>query len=267
MLKTTLNTPNILVLATFNIRCFGYSGNYHSQNKSEHRLVMLRSFLKDNFSDCDIIILQEIMDLSLLKKVFPDDYKFYYYSHTYPRHMHIVFVCKPEFDFADITVIPNTALDQTKSRPILHGKLRKHGLFISHIFGVHLKSGYEHTSKRIFQAQTLKEYISKQTGNDPVVVAGDFNSHNKQKTKQNQDDLYYLNDIFNNVITHHPHHKKTYILPLSESELDHVWTHKFKVQEITVYDPKNYSSYNSIKKYYDEVSDHLPVKAKLILGL
>jgi endonuclease/exonuclease/phosphatase family metal-dependent hydrolase len=268
MLKKAVTLSLNLNLATFNIRCFGFDGNYQSQNKSEHRLANLQQFIFVNFSDCDILILQEIMDLSILNKILPSHYKIYHYSHNYPRHMYVVFACKPEFHFEDIKIVPNTALDTTKSRPILYGKLMKQDQFLTHVFGVHLKSGYEHTSKRILQIQTLKEYIDSFNESDPIIIAGDFNSHNKEKTRQNKDDLYYLREILSKKnITHHQHNQKTYILPFSESELDHFWTKNTSVDDIQVFDPTLYAEQNTIKKYYDEISDHLPVKIKLQLQI
>lgn len=254
-----------LTLTTFNIRCFGFNGNYHAVNRMEYRIQFLKSFIEKYFSDTDVFIFQEIMDLSILNQILPDGFKFYHYTHDYPRHMYVVLACRKEFDFSDVQIIPNTALDDTKSRYAFYGKLIQDQKDIAHIIGVHLKSGYEHTEKRIFQCQLIYDFINSLSTNLPVVLAGDFNSHFKTRTGKDEDDLSYFKTIFKDQMTLTEHNKKTYILPMEETHLDHFWIRNAQVQKLEVYDFEHYSENNALKKYYSEISDHLPVKIKLKL--
>ncbi len=284
--KRIISKNMVLNIVTFNIRCFGFDGNYFAKGRSESRLKYIKDFVAYNYPDTDVFIFQEIMDLSILNLILPDGFKFHHYTHDYPRHMHIVLACKKEFDFTDVKIIPNTALDKTTSRPVIYGKLVENNISIAHIIGVHLKSGYEHANKRIQQCQTASQFISElihdhksdhigDLSNElidetktrlkslPIIMAGDFNSHYLARTKKDQDDLSYFEKIFKNQLKLTRHNKSTYILPDAESQLDHFWVSRGDVKTLEVYDLTKYTPANSLKNYYHDISDHLPVKIKI----
>lgn len=255
-----------ITLSTFNIRCFGYNGQYFAENKSECRLPFLKSFLELNFSDTDVFVFQEIMDLSILEKILPTGFRIYHYDHDYPKHMHIVLACKSEYKFTDLKTIPDTKLDETKSRPAFYGQLEKGSKIVAGIIGVHLKSGFEHTDKRILQCEAISKFIKNLSSSVPIVMAGDFNSHFKSKTKNEHDDLFYLQSCLKAYFSPNFHDKPTYLLLSEKTQLDHIWVRGVEIQKLQVYSYKNYKKNKALKKYYEEISDHLPVKAKLVFG-
>lgn len=251
----------MLNFVSFNIRCFGFNGDYFSPTPSESRVQFLKKFFAENFSDTDVFILQEIMDTSILAEILPEGFKFYHYTHEYPRHMHVVLCCKQKFNFQDTTTISGTALDDTKSRPAFYGKLYKGQAPIAHIIGAHLKSGYEDSQLRLKQGRAIGEFINTLNPKLPVVMAGDFNSHIKEKTGLPQDDLFFLKEIFQGSGLNLVSHKTwTYITAFEKASLDHFWTNAI-VESTEVYDVESYSK--NLQDYYDQISDHLPVKASL----
>lgn len=252
-----------LSVVTFNIRCFGFNGDYFAVGRSETRLTYLKEFILEQALDSDVIILQEIMDLSLLNQILPEGYKFYHYAHEYPRHMHLVLCCKEEFDFEDIQTIPGTSLDETTSRPALYGRLTKEGQSLAQVIGVHLKSSYEHTENRIKQVKAISKFIEESAIDLPLIIGGDFNSHEKTKTKKERNDISYINEVFKpHGLVRVPNSAKTYVTIHETAHLDHIWTDAI-VDELLLY-PLPKESY-LIKQYFNQISDHLPLKVKLKL--
>ncbi|MCO5114228.1 MAG: endonuclease/exonuclease/phosphatase family protein [Bdellovibrionaceae bacterium] len=255
-----------LTLTSFNIRCFGFNGDYFAPAKSELRVPFLKKFVFDHFSNTDVFILQEIMDPSLLPNLLPQGFKFYTYEHTYPRHMYIALCCRQGLDFVETQIIPDTAIDSTSSRPAFYGVLTQGKTPLAQIVGVHLKSDYNNTDNRIKQALAICEFLNQKQDPLPVVLAGDFNSHLNSKTKKNRDDLFYLNDLFEKQgLKRAELFDFTYITSFERAHLDHIWT-SAQILETRTY---NYTSYapaaEALKKYFDEISDHLPVSATLAL--
>lgn len=254
-----------LKLTTFNIRCFGFNGDYFAPSPSESRISYIKSFLEENYNDTDVFILQEVMDYSLLKDILPVGFKAYYVPHSYPRHMHVALCCRDTFEFLNVEIIPNTALDDTKSRPALYGKLVKNNTFIAHIIGVHLKSGYEHSDNRLKQAHAIVDYLNDIKASDLKIIAGDFNSHTKDKTGKDQDDLFFLNEIFQKLdLKNVDQNNSTYVTAFEKAKLDHFWTNS-AAKEISIYDYNLFSHAEPLKEYFDKISDHLPVTINLAL--
>jgi endonuclease/exonuclease/phosphatase family metal-dependent hydrolase len=249
-----------LEIVTFNIRCFGFDGDYFAKNKAETRINKLKDFIEQNFPQTDLYVFQEIMDLSLLHKILPPDFDMVHYEHDYKRHMHIVFAYNNKYTFKNLKTIPHTALDETKSRPVLYGLLVEDEKPLAHIIGVHLKSSYEHTDKRINQCQLVFDFVQNLDSQLPIIMTGDFNSHFKAKTTKQNDDLYYFKNIFKNQLSLIEHGQPTYLTSNDNIQLDHFWTRGAKVLKSEVYNLDNYSKNNTFQKYYSEISDHLPVK-------
>lgn len=256
-----------LNIVSFNIRCFGFDGDYYARHRIESRLTTLKTFIELNYSDVDVFILQEIMDLELVHKILPEGFKTYHYAHEYERHMFVVLACKEPLNFSDLQIVPNTTLDETTSRPAIYGQLNLNKTPIAHILGVHLKSGFEHTDKRIFQCEQIGLFLEGLKLKLPVIMGGDFNSHFKTRTSKKKDDLEYLQALFEKQLTLVEHHTKTYVLPTEIAQLDHFWIQSCKVKSIQVYDVMFYAEGNALKNYYREISDHLPVQLKVEIRL
>lgn len=254
-----------LTLSTFNIRCFGFNGNYFAKFKSDSRISNLKHFIKKHLSDVDVLILQEIMDTRIVNQILGDDFSFSTYPHDYKRHMHVGFAYKKKFSFSALSPVPNTALDNTKSRPVYYGKLHYAGNPIAHIIGVHLKSGSEHSNNRMKQIELLCRFIKELDPSLPVLSAGDFNSRIKEKTGREHDDIHYMEKSLAEIsLQRVPIKDITYINLKEERLLDHIWTNA-PVKNFWSYNPKTYAEEKSYLKYFKEISDHLPIKVKISL--
>lgn len=259
--KINLQTIRI---STFNIRCFGFDGDYFAPKKSESRLSSLKEFLDKNLSSSDVIILQEIMDPLILNEILPSNFKHYTYKHHYKRHMHVVLCCKKEFDFIDLNSIPETALDEEKSRQCYYGKLIHGQKSLAYVVGVHLKSGGEHSQKRIFQTQKICEHLQGLAPQLPIIIGGDFNTRSKEETKNEKDDRIYLDQILKKQnLEHVPNTKFTYVTRYQKEVLDHFWTNA-KVLNFHTYPWETYSP-QALKDYYDQISDHIPLSAEIVI--
>lgn len=254
-----------LNIVTFNIRCFGSDGDYFGKMNTESRIPFLKNFLDSNFHKTDVFVFQEIMDPLFLNQILPTGFKTYTYQHDYERHMFIVLACRAHFEIEDFQTIPGTSLDTNTSRPAVYGKLVFNKSPILDIIGVHLKSKYDHTESRKKQVLSISEFIRGLPQNRPKVMTGDFNSHSKEQTLLEQDDLTDFEDILDNQMTLANHNQPTYLSASDVMKLDHFFVQGVKVSELKVYDLPDYSSTGSFRKYFDEISDHLPVSVKIQL--
>lgn len=252
-----------LNIVTFNIRCFGFDGDYFGKNRTESRTPFLKNFIDSIFPDADIFVFQEIMNPLIIDKILPQGFKTYTYQHSYNRHMFIVFACKNEFDIQSFQTIANTALDDKRSRPAVYGQLVSNNKAILDLIGVHLKSKFDHTEDRNNQARVIAKFIKELNPKIPKVLTGDFNTHAKEKTFKSKDDLAYIEEILNDQLTLADHGKTTYLAADEEMKLDHFFTQGVQVLELKVYDLPDYAPTGTFKKYFNEISDHLPVSIKI----
>lgn len=253
-----------LKITTFNIRCFGFNGEYFGKDKVEERTPHLFSFLQENFSDTDVFVFQEIMNPLIIDRILPEDFKTYTYEHEFKRHMFIVFACRKGLEIKDFQTIEGTALDNERSRPAVYGCLLSDNQPILDLLGVHLKSKQDHSDNRIKQCKTISNFIGTLPDDRPKVMTGDFNSHLKEKTFKSEDDLRMMEDVFKDQMTLIGHKSPTYLAANEEMSLDHFFVSAVSAEIPTVYSLPDYSETQSFKKYYDEISDHLPVTIQLI---
>jgi len=156
------------------------------------------------------------MNPLFLKSILPEGFKTYTYTHEYSRHMFIVFACKKEFEIKNFNTIPDTALDEKRSRPAVYGQLTYQGTALLDLIGVHLKSRDDKTDLRLKQAKSIAQFIKNLNSKTPLVLTGDCNSHLK------------------NV-------------------------------DIKVYNLNDYSADQPFNKFYNEISDHVPVSLSVEL--
>jgi len=254
-----------LKITTFNIRCFGFGGNYYQREMSELRGPYLKHFLDTNFSDTDVFVFQEIMNPLYLPAILPKDFKMYTYDHDYKRHMFIVIACKKEFEIKNLQAIPNTALDYETSRPAVFGLLTLNNKPLLEIIGVHLKSQSTHTDSRIEQAKAISKFIETLPKTHAKLLTGDFNSHRIEQTLKNKDDLTYLKEIFEGQLRLIDHEQSTYLSTRDVMSIDHFFISGAESKSIEVYNLPDYSPDQSFKHFYNEISDHLPVTIYLQL--
>lgn len=252
-----------LHLATFNIRCFGFNGDYSRKKPFESRINTLKEFISKYLTPVDLFVFQEIMDPSLLQKILPEDLKISTYQHTYNRHMFVVFAYRENLSIHQMEVIPNTAVDSTKSRPALYAQIAFNEKPILELVGVHLKSKHGHTQTRKEQAISISTYIKNRGLKTPKVIAGDFNSHTRDKTFQDKDDIDYFKEILGNEFKCPKHTNATFLSKEDHIQLDHFFVQGAKVLDHHVFNHENYGQVEPFKKYFHEISDHLPVSLKI----
>jgi len=259
----------MLTVSSFNIRCFGCDGQYDGEKGIEGRLSFLKTFFEKELVNSDIIILQEIMDTNLLSQILPPDFKFKTYTHEYDRHMNVVICYNKKYEFINSSTIDFTALDSKRSRPCLYTKLRLNNKNI-HIIGVHLKSGIHHTDNRLKQIKAVKNFIKELPQGEPIVIGGDFNSHAKTATKKEKNDSEFMEELLlDQNLERVKNSNFTYYTQWERECLDHIWVSKENLSEesLWTYDiekhSKGYDTLYSVKTYYSEISDHLPISAQI----
>lgn len=205
------------------------------------------------------------MNPLFLKSILPEGFKTYTYTHEYSRHMFIVFACKKEFEIKNFNTIPDTALDEKRSRPAVYGQLTYQGTALLDLIGVHLKSRDDKTDLRLKQAKSIAQFIKNLNSKTPLVLTGDCNSHVKEKTFMPEDDLFYLENEFKDHLSLVPHLKPTYLSSDHEMSLDHFFIKNLKNVDIKVYNLNDYSADQPFNKFYNEISDHVPVSLSVEL--
>lgn len=263
-------TRKNLKISSFNIRCFGTDGVYDGKIGTEGRITFLKDFIKKNLSDSDVLILQEIIDISILKKILPSNFKFKSYEHSFDRHMNVVICYKDCFILRDSQIIEGTAIDLKRSRPAFYGCLldKEYEVKLAHVVGVHLKSGIYHTDNRLKQVLKIKEFLLNLSDNLPVIIGGDLNSHSKTATKKKLHDTELIENIFSTIdLKRVKNSNFTYYTQWERECLDHIWVSKDNLVEkdLWTYDIENHSpdfdTLYGVKTYYAEISDHLPISA------
>ncbi len=249
-----------LNLVTFNIRCFGFDGDYFGRQKRESRTLFIKKFLEQNYSDTDCYIFQEIMNPLILDKILPKNFQIYTYQHEYARHMYVAFACREPLRIDNFQTIDNTAVDDKKSRPAVYGQLIAENKSKINLIGLHLKSKYQYTELRKKQCHAIANFLGKQTNSAHTIIAGDFNSHTKNKTFQKKDDISYLQDILSPTVHWVQNTTPTYLTENEDITLDHFFVSDHLKPKLSVYNLEEYAEYGAYRKYFDQISDHLPVK-------
>jgi hypothetical protein len=265
-----------LTISTFNIRNYGLGGSYNGRMGNEGRHPHIKKIINENLLDCDVMVFQEIFDLEFFKNLIPTNYGIKTYKNKEKRHQYVVVCFKDEFTFEDPLdsdhLLKGTALNYKSSRPALYGLLtdkttRKPLIYI---VGVHLKSGSEHSKNRVLQAEVIRNYLNDFEQDIPKLVTGDFNSQSKFSTYKELDDIENLNTVFKEAyLKKIKNPLPTFKTSWESHDLDHFWiSENLKTDEESwVYDPREYVENEdqklSLNAYYNEVSDHVPVKISI----
>lgn len=262
-----------LTISTFNIRNYGLGGSYNGKMGNEERHEHIKKLIHKHLIDCDVMVFQEIFDLEFFKNLIPIGYKVKTYKTKEKRHQHVVVCFKEKYSFEDPLcsdhILKGTALSYKASRPALYGLLcdEKTKKPLLYIVGVHLKSGSEHSKNRVLQAEVIRNYLNDFDKKIPKLVTGDFNSQSKFSTYKEFDDIENLNAVFMEAdLKKIKNPLPTFKTSWESHDLDHFWVSKsLKTDEESwVYDPRTYVENEdeklSLNAYYNEVSDHVPVK-------
>ncbi|MEZ4873204.1 MAG: endonuclease/exonuclease/phosphatase family protein [Bdellovibrionales bacterium] len=262
-----------LTIASFNIRCYGFGGEYEGRAGDEHRDQALADFISKYLGETDVIVFQEICQVHRLKNILPDDFEYVTYEHDYKRHQHVVIAYKSKYQVMDPTsngyIVDGVILNGKTSRPALYGQLvkRESQTAVAHLIGVHLKSGRFHTESRLDQMEVICKFVEKLDKNLPCFITGDFNTQGKLFTGREKSDL----ELFDEVAEAHglirlENQKFTYKTQWEAHLLDHIFYTGQRcraMDELWVLDVNEVFSgsldQKALKMYYEWISDHLPI--------
>jgi len=270
-----------ITFTSFNIRWFGLGGEFSGLPSDEYRSKWLKEFITNNLATSDVIVFEEIVDVtSLANDVLGQGWACVTYHHPEPRHQHVVLCHKDRFEFVkesddDNFAIESIAIDPVKSRPGLSGVLKlKDGRPLAHVVGLHLKADPEHSATRMGQAEQLSSRLKQFSDGLPVVVLGDYNTHPAALTGAAKDDEMLIDEVFakNEAgLTHVPNpFEFTYHLPEHGAKLDHIWVSssllrdsKIDVFSVCNSEAKEGVRFTDLMFYNRFVSDHCPITTTL----
>ncbi|MCB0404974.1 MAG: endonuclease/exonuclease/phosphatase family protein [Bdellovibrionales bacterium] len=270
-----------LRVSTFNVRWYGLKSS--SDTVSDYqRDKQLRDTLRSELYDSDAIIFEEIVDVPRLERyVIQGKMQCLTYYNSSANHQHVVLCHKPKYRFEKADGDKNFIIEEVtegtkKGRPALYGLLRdtSSGEAVAYLVGVHLKAFPEETALRLRQAEAIAKRLRQLSKNIPVVITGDFNTYERDKTSWNKDDNYLISDVFDKyrlglyeVRNYHPY---TFISSSGQNKFDRFWVSGDVelAEDISVSDlcaePGSLST-GEIKWYNDNVSDHCLVSVTLSL--
>lgn len=260
--------PTEISITTFNIKFYGLNGNHGGSPGTEARDAKIRNHLTTNDLWTDVMVFQEIVDVAALERMVGEHYKCQSYDNHDPRHQHVVICFKDIFTFEKARDDDNFIIDEValeKHRPAVHGVLTWQNRPLLHVFGVHLKAQPDQTDVRTEQTHLIADYLERRENDEPVVILGDFNTHNNDHVIMN--DIFSRNSI--NLREAPISQKYTYRVPVRGAKLDRIWISsdlRLK-QQVNVVGPCNApNNARPIRTYNSEVSDHCPVTLKVALN-
>lgn len=250
----------MLIISSFNIRCFGLGGEYSGRFRDEQRHYDLKNMIHKKLSKSDVMIFQEIVDVESFKMIIPNNFTLYEYSHDYKRHQRVVIAVKNTHLVLKKEIVPHVTIDEKFSRPALHLKIQLESTLVVNVIGVHLKSGDLHTDTRLQQVRAITDYIKLINSSDPYIIGGDFNTHKIESSDLEFDDTKYLSDVFKTAgLEHMGNDIPTFQTNWSKNILDHFWVSKKLIKDASLEVSSAAKKAVSLDDYYKKISDHVPV--------
>ena len=175
--------------------------------------------------------------------------------------------------FDDNYQLEDVAINDTKSRPGLHGVLHtRWGQPVVRMVGLHLKAYPDESPTRVSQIEVVAEYLADRADDDlPAIVVGDLNSYKSPDNEQRYDDIRLFSYAFRDAglrMRWVPNDGlKTYREGEWSNELDHFYTTRdvWQTRDLEVIGPCNYASDSAVRRYNDTISDHCPIIAEFSL--
>tara|TARA_B100000749_G_scaffold84052_1_gene63913 strand:+ start:58238 stop:59050 length:813 start_codon:yes stop_codon:yes gene_type:complete len=266
-------------ISSFNIRCYGFGGEYDGRAGDEHRDEALRDVIERFLISSDVIVFQEICQVDRLHKILPKDFEYVTYAHDYPRHQFVVVAYKNKYLMVDPYrnhhAIDGVVVNPKTSRPGFYGLLqdRETKVNVAHIVGAHLKSGRHHTMTRLDQWEVIGKFCEGLSDEIPVFIAGDLNTQAMVFTGREKPDIVMFDELskkFN--FTRLENHQSTYKTQWETHQLDHIY-YRGQVKALNelwvinvdeVFDSTMDQA--ALKLYYEWISDHLPIKGEFEIG-
>jgi endonuclease/exonuclease/phosphatase family metal-dependent hydrolase len=269
VLLSGLASAGELRVSTFNVQWYGLGSHKEGRAQDEHRDKALRKFVSQELSASDVIAFEEIVDVARLKReILGEAYKCVSYSNDDPKHQHVVLCYRSALTLSPEEGEESYTLDSValgRHRPAVLGLLKDgSGQPLAHLMAVHLKALPDFSARRAQQARLMARRLARFQDGVPVVVLGDFNTHQTEES----DDEQMLSEIFGagklglRWVEHR--FKRTYRSSRYAGRFDHVWASpELKSSGVRVSGPCNSRDKELIERYNQQISDHCPFSVTL----
>lgn len=263
----------IINITSFNVEWYGSKGGPKVNPKKRDR--KLRSFLNQyGYNKHEVLVFQEIVDTKrMTERVLEDKYSCTSYKSERKNHQYVMICNSKDYVLAKEANDNNYAIEDVQLsnpdyRPAVHGVLKKDGIPVLRVVGVHLKAQPKSYRKRLQQAEKISDYLATEDTDIRTVILGDFNTF----VNTQNDDIESLNEIFaaNNLVKVENKDAFTYRKGRRQSQLDHMWvSDDLETSQADAFDacqnlPKEEShAFLDIKEYNKYISDHCPITIKL----
>ncbi|MCB9254245.1 MAG: endonuclease/exonuclease/phosphatase family protein [Bdellovibrionaceae bacterium] len=270
-----------LRISTFNIKWYGLKSSTDTVSDYQ-RDKQLRETLRDELYDSDVIVFEEIVDVPRLERyIIQGKMQCLTYYNSAANHQHVVLCHKSKYRFEKANGDKNFIIEEVtegtkKGRPALYGLLRDSysGEAVAYVVGVHLKAFPEETALRLKQTEAIAKRLRQLTPNIPVIITGDFNTYNRDKTSYNKDDNYLIGDVLDkyrlNMYEVRNYNPYTFLSSSGQNKFDRFFVsdgvgveEQVSVSDLCA-EPGSLST-SDIKWYNDNVSDHCLVSVTLSL--
>ncbi len=280
----TSHAATDIEIVAFNVKWFGSNVNDPRGNHPtpiDPKLVQRRTdVMKDFFAKVvqpkGVVVFSEFVDQNLLKAILPANWTCAGYQHLNPYHQHVVICAAPQFKILTVPYDNNTVIetvlgeDKDWSRPGVRIDIaNQQGQRLLRVVGLHLKSAPNFSSERVRQMQMVAQDLRNQPG-VPTIILGDMNTFPIADTHQSQPDALLLQGALQQIDPSFKllAHKEAYTFrsPRNKAQFDQIY-YNGAVQPLappSVFavcnEKQNGSGYLDINYYYNNVSDHCPVK-------
>lgn len=242
------------------------------------QIASMADFMKKVVNPKSIIVFQEVVDLTALRTILPINWTCDGYKSANIHHQHVVLCVSPLFRIVNVPhdrnkVIEAVASDAVWSRPAIRADITDlKGRRFLRVVGLHLKAAPNFSLERQRQMKVIAQDL-RMSAAIPTILLGDMNTYSAKETGQLFDDVVLLEKILKQTDPTFVHlkHKEpfTFRSPQHRSQFDQIYFNGpiklvngpdvFDVCSQTV----NGTGYLDFKYYYENVTDHCPVKAIL----
>lgn len=178
-----------LNVATMNIEYFGLGGSPAGEFKDEYRIPFLKEFIKNELSEVDVFVFQEIVNKTALYDLMSEQhFSCVSYEHKMPLHQYVVLCYSKRFTFKSLNQdglsynLDDVLAGNSNMRPGVWGLLQDEQKKMTlRIIGVHLKAHADGRALRLKQVDALSRRLSNESEQFPTIVLGDFNAHENDK--------------------------------------------------------------------------------------
>ena len=272
-------------VASLNLQWFGIGGEHSGLESDEYRHQWVSEFLATEYAGGDVITFQEVINFKLLKKMMkPLKHQCISYEKKFINHQKVAIcfnknkykaIASPRYPDYIIDELSYVGSKKGYLRPAVYIKLidKKTNENIANIIALHLKASPNKRSAliRVDQIRALSKALSGESGHH--IILGDFNSHTKEKTSFQKDDIDFYNEILkdNAIKKVDDFNKVTYRVKGRSLHLDHIYiSSNISATPIKVNDAcKHYGShlkrFSNFVFYNRFISDHCLIQTKLRL--